>query len=730
MAALPGPSRTDQITGEQAALRRVATLVARAAPPEDVFAAVTEEAGRMLRADHATMSRYEPDGTATVVASWSVPAAAAFPVGTRLTLGGRNAHTLVYQTGRAARIDDYAEASGRTGNAARELGFRASVSVPVSVEGGLWGLMIVDSRAEPLQAGTEARLAGFTELAATAIANAQARVELRGFAAEQAALRRVATLVARAATPEEVFAAVTEEAGRLLGAHHATMARYDPDGAATAVGVWGGTDVVFPVGSRWSVGGRNLTTMVLQTGQAARLDDFAEVSGPTVKARELGVRAGIGGPVSVEGRLWGIVILGFTRGPLPAGIETRLTGFTELAATAIANAQARVELRGFADEQAALRRVATLVARAAPPQEEVFAAVTEEAGRLLGAERAVMSRYGPGGAVVVASWSRTSAALAIGTLWAIGGENLHTMVFEDPGPARMDDYTTASGPAAEARDKGVRSGVAVPISAGGRLWGLMIVSSTQQEPLRADTEARLAGFTELAATAIANAAAQAALTASRARIVATADATRRRIERDLHDGAQQRLVSLALEVRAAQAAAAAGSGGVGQQLDRVATGMDGVLQDLREIAQGLHPVILAEGGLPPALKTLARRSAVPVHLDVQVGRRLPEPVETAAYYTVSEALTNTAKHARASAADVEVTESDGTLHVTVKDNGRGGADFRHGSGLVGLKDRAEALGGHLDLHSPPAAGTTLDVTLPVHDTGGPGLPSDPTARSR
>ena len=268
-------------------------------------------------------------------------------------------------------------------------------------------------------------------------------------------------------------------------------------------------------------------------------------------------------------------------------------------------------------------------------------------------------------------------------------------------------------PAAEARDRGVRSGVGVPISAGGRLWGLMIVSSTQEEPLPADTEARLAGFTELAATAIANAEAQAELTASRARIVATADATRRRIERNLHDGAQQRLVSLALDLRAAEAVAPAGAGELVQQLDGVAAGMDGVLEDLREIGRGLHPAILAVGGLRPALKTLARRSAIPVELEIQVEGRLPEPVEIAAYYTVAEALTNAAKHAHATAATIEVARGDGVLHVRVRDDGRGGADFSHGSGLVGLRDRAEALGGHLRLHSPPGEGTTLEITLPL-----------------
>jgi signal transduction histidine kinase len=303
------------------------------------------------------------------------------------------------------------------------------------------------------------------------------------------------------------------------------------------------------------------------------------------------------------------------------------------------------------------------------------------------------------------------------------------MVFQTRRPARIDDYAGASvsGPAAEAREMGVRAAVGVPVSAEGRPWGVMIVSSAHRQPLPAGTEARLAGFTELAATAIANAESQAALTASRARIVATADATRRRIERNLHDGAQQHLVSLALQLRAAQAAAPPGAGVPVQQLDGLAAGLNGVLDELREIARGLHPAILTGGGLRPALKALARRSAIPVRLDVCLDGRLPEPVEIAAYYVVAEALANIAKHAQASAADVQVEIGDGVLHVRVHDDGRGGADFG-GSGLTGLRDRAEAISGHLWLHSPPGEGTTLEITLPLGDPAGPGLP--PAAAGR
>jgi signal transduction histidine kinase len=535
---------------------------------------------------------------------------------------------------------------------------------------------------------------------------------------EQAALRRVAMLVARGTPPSEVFGAVAAEVGRLLGADFTYLSRYGPDDSVTVVGVWTrtGNHGAISAGSRWGIKGSNLHAIVFQTRQPARIDDYTGTSGPVAEAaREAGLRSAVAVPISAEGRLWGTIVVGSEREePLPAGTEARLAGFIELAATAIGNTQARVELRGFADEQAALRRVATLVARLAPP-EEVFAAIAEEAGQLLGARRATMSRYGPGDAIVVAAWSSTGVSFPVSTHWTIGGRNLHTMVFESHRPARMDDFTDASGPAAEARRMGVRSGVGVPISAGGRLWGVMIVSSAQVLP--ADTEARLAGFTELAATAIANAESQAALAASRARIVVTADQTRRRIERDLHDGAQQRLVSLALRLRDAQAAVPAGAGELAEQLDAAVTEVIDVLNELRETARGLHPAILAQGGLRPALAALARRSAVPVRLDVQVAGRLPEQAEMAAYYVVAEALTNAVKHAHATVVEVHVDAGDDMLRVRVRDDGLGGAGFGHGSGLIGLRDRAEALGGQMRLDSPPGAGTALAVTLPLGGVG-------------
>jgi len=720
------------IAGEQAALRRVATLVARAAPPEKVFAAVTAEAGRLLDVHQATMSRYVPDGT-IVVAAWG-KAGAAFPVGSRWSLGGQNAPTLVFRSGQPARTDDCTDVFDLITEAARAHGLRSLVGVPITVEGRLWGVMLVGStREEPLPPDTEVRLAGFTELAAAAIANAQTRMELRGFADEQAALRRVATLVARGTPPGEVFAAVAGDVGRVLGVDFTFLSRYSTAQSATIVGAWAGTGTAgagtLSAGSRWGIGGRNLHTMVFQTHQPTRINDYTGTLGPLAEAaRGAGLRSAVAVPISVEGHLWGLMIVGSMREePLPAGTEARLAGFTELAATAIGNTQARVELRGFADEQAALRRVATLVAHGAPP-DEVLAAVTEEAGRLLGAQHAMMSRYGSQGAIVSASWSSTSVGFPIGTRWIIGGQNLHTIVLQSHRPARIDDMAGASGPGAEANEVlGVRSGVGVPISAGGRLWGVMIVGSTREEPWPAGTEARLAGFTELAATAIANAESQAALAASRARIVATADQTRRRIERDLHDGAQQRLVSLALQLREARMTVPPGAGELAQQLEQAVADVTGVLEELRETARGLHPAILAEGGLRPALAALASRSTVPVRLDVQVAGRLPEQAEIAGYYVAAEALTNTAKHAHATTVDVQVTAREDVLRVRISDDGLGGAGFGPGTGLVGLRDRTEALGGQIWLRSPPGAGTVLEITLPL---GGSTFPRPATTAVR
>ncbi|HEY2096378.1 MAG TPA: GAF domain-containing sensor histidine kinase [Pseudonocardia sp.] len=704
---------------EQAALRRVATLVARGVTATEAFAVVAHEVGTVLGADATTIVRLDPDGAVTVLIRVG-DHPDVIPVGSRWTLDPPLPLAVALRTASPARLDDYSQAPGAYGARVRELGIQAAVAAPIVVEGRLWGAIAVGTRHGHFGAEAEERMVGFTELIATAIANAEGRAQLeesRGelgrLAEEQAALRRVATLVARGLPPADVVAAVTEEVGRLLRVSHATMSHYEPDGTRVVTAAWSSGGRSQPVGDRASHGGRNVATLVFQTGLPARIDNYDEASGPAAAAaREAGMRAAVGVPISVDGRLWGVMFVGSTRRePLPADTEARLAGFTELIATAIANAHSRLELRGFADEQAALRRVATLVARAAPP-EEVLAAVTEEAARLLNAHHASMSRFEPDGATrVAAAWGST---LPIGTRVDFGGRNVNTLVFQTGRPARVDDYDVASGAAAEgARKLGIRASVGVPVSVDGRLWGVMFVASTRREPLPADTEARLAGFTELIGTAIANAEAQAALTASRARIVVAADDTRRRIERDLHDGTQQRLVTLGLEMRLAQSTVPPELPELHSQIGKMADGLTGAVDELREIARGIHPSILSEGGLGPALRTLARRAAIPVTVDIRTDTRPAHRIEVAAYYVASEAVTNTTKHARASAAHVTVEQRDTLLHLSIRDDGVGGADPTRGTGLIGLRDRVQALGGSIEVSSPSGAGTAILVELPL-----------------
>jgi GAF domain-containing protein len=718
--------RNRALAEEQAALRRVGTLVARGLPPTEIVAAVAEEIGRLVSIDGTRILRYEADGTATVIAGWSesVEVPPELEIGARVALEGESVSTLVLRTGRPARIDSYASAAGPLSESLQGAGVRSAVGAPIIVAGRLWGVMAAGStKPEPLPADTEERLANFTELLATAIANAETRAELARLAEEQTALRRVATLVALGTPPEELFAAVTEEVGRLLGTDLAGMACYESDDTVTVLATWaaegehGGAHPLVP--GPWPLEGGDLASTISRTGRPVRIDDYEGVPGriATFVREELGVRASIGSPIVVEGRLWGALFAHSrqTHQPLPRDTESRLTGFTELVATAIANTQARAELGRLAEEQAALRRVATLVAREASPT-EVFSAVTEELGRLLRADIAALVRLEHDNtAIVVAAWSEGEGdQVPVGTLIQLEDESVAAMVLRTGQAARADSPEHASGSvAALVRRLGVTSTVGAPIVVEGRLWGGMSVSSKQPEPLATDTESRIADFAELVATAIANAEARTELTASRVRIVAAADETRRRIERDLHDGIQQRLVSLGLELRLAESTASAELEGARRTIARVAGELDGVTEELREISRGIHPAILSEGGLGPALRTLARRSAIPIAFGGVIDQRLPEPIEVAAYYVVSEALANATKHGNASRVDIEATARESSLRLSIRDDGDGGADPARGSGLVGLRDRVEALGGTIDVESPVGVGTAVVVALPL-----------------
>jgi signal transduction histidine kinase len=371
--------------------------------------------------------------------------------------------------------------------------------------------------------------------------------------------------------------------------------------------------------------------------------------------------------------------------------------------------------RVLAEQQAALRRVATLVARGVSPT-EVFAAIAEEMAHCLDVPIVSVARYEPdGAATVVASYSAPGVQdIPAGERVTLEGDNVAARVLRTGRTARMDSHEGAAGSlAARVLQLGMRSGVGAPVVVDERVWGLAVVGSSRPEPLPPDTEERIGDFAELVATALANAATRAELIASRARVVAAADDARRRLERDLHDGAQQQLVTLGLQARVAEAAVPAELDVLRNQLSGIASGLRGVSTELQEISRGIHPAILSEGGLGPALKSLGRRSAVPVTFDVALERRLPDAVEVAAYYVVAEALTNVAKHAHASRVEVCAQITDATLRLSIQDDGIGGADFQKGSGLIGLKDRVEVVGGRMGITSPAGSGTLINMTIPL-----------------
>jgi PAS domain S-box-containing protein len=837
-----------RLVAEQAALRRVATLVACEATLAEVFAALAEEVARILDVPLIETARYEPDGTATVIGAWGEQP---FPIGSNWTLDGPSVTASVLHTGRPARIDDYSNLSGTIAEIAQKAGFRSAVGVPIVVNGRTWGtIYAVSTEPKPLPPDTEERLADFTELVGTAIANTEARDDLRqsdelyrktiaqagavpylydyaedrytfigegieeltGYTAaeftpnawgglveetillgdqagltndeavrrtrsgefprwrcdqrittrngesrwvsdasveilgrdgrsigavgilqditerkrteeeagrladEQAALRRVATLAAEQASPTEVFSAVAKEVAQALNVPLTAVVRYGPERVATQVGVWG-RENPFPLGTSWTLDDRSASGLVFRTGRAARVNDYAEVPGPisTALAREAGIRTAVGVPILVDGSAWGVMMaLSTERQELPADTEARLAAFTELIATAISNIQARDDLHGLADEQAALRRVATLVARGTDSA-AVFEAVCAEMGELIGATSVNLVHFTPDGFnVTMAGWSARDTHVPSGIRLPIGADTINGLIHRTVAPARFDSYEESSSElAAVIRQCGIRSEVGAPVIVEGKVWGALIAGTDSDELLPAGAELRVASFAELIATAVSNAATRSELIASRARIVTASDEARRRIERDLHDGAQQRLVALGLDLQAVEMSIPPELQEARSGLERVQREIEAVLEGVRELSQGLHPALLSQGGLGPSFRALARRSPIKVNLDVVVEKRPPESIETAAYYVASEALTNAAKHSEATEMSVTVASAGNTLRVTIEDNGIGGAEASAGSGLVGLIDRVEALGGRFALDSPLNEGTRISIELPL-----------------
>jgi signal transduction histidine kinase/limonene-1,2-epoxide hydrolase len=544
------------------------------------------------------------------------------------------------------------------------------------------------------------------------VVNVPSRAEGSKMAEEHAALRRVATLVARGVSQDELFAAAGEEIGWLVGADPTSLIRFEADDTVTLVAAWSAADAGFPIGARRPVD--DALRSMRDDGRAVRFGPMElPLHGPFVEeARQLAVRSAVGVPIVVDGLVWGVAVAASTREePFPEDTETRLAQFTELLATAISNAEARADASRLAEEQAALRRVATLVAHESSPS-EVSAAVAKEVAGLLGVENVRMARYEDQATVtVVAEWGELDAGIPVGLRLPLGGKNIASQVLRTERPARIESAKATGAVGAYVRSMGSRTAVGAPIVVDGRLWGVMVATSPEGGSLRADTESRLENFTELVATAISNTEARTEVAASRARIVAATDDERRRVVRDLHDGAQQSLVVTILTLKQARQALEANDELASELVSKAIEQTESANAELRELAHGILPAVLTHGGLRAALDTLASRMPVPVEIDVSVGR-LPAAVEATAYFVVAEALTNVAKHARAERAAVTASVEDGTLVVHVRDDGVGGAR-RNGSGLTGLTDRVAALDGRLDVESPADGGTLVAAAIPL-----------------
>jgi signal transduction histidine kinase len=690
--------------GEEAALRRVATLVAHEASPSTVLEAIAVEAGSSFAPAAIQLVRYERDRSTTVLARCGAePSAGAG----RWTPQGASVLAAVLKTGRPARTEQATDSRAAVARASQAAGLGWAVGVPIVVDGETWGALLAVS---PVGGGSaangEARLAEFADLAANAVANGLARNELRDLAEMQGSLRRVATLVAQGAEPKAVFVAVAAEAARVLRVGAVSLIRFDPStDMFTKIFGTHGPRASVPDGGQWSLEHCPEGALIQATGQPVRIDDWTTIPGPVAaRHREDGFGQAVAAPIVLEGAIWGhIAAFGEAGEVLPPGCEERLADFTNLVATAIANAQARDELRSLAESQGdALRRVAALVGQQAS-QSTIFDAVAAEASQALGVEHVNVVRYEDDGSATVVGATESPG---------LGSDEPPALlavvraVHQAGRAARIDDCVDSASSSAAV----LGSAVGAPIVVDGATWGAIAVLSA--DPLPPGTRTRLTDFTHLVASSISNVHARNKLIASRARIVTASDETRRRIERNIHDGIQQRIVALGLSLRAVREQFSLPDG-VERALDDVETDLDGLLTEIRDFSRGLHPTLLSRAGLGPSLRALARRSPIPVTLEVAVDARLPEPIEIAVYYVVSEALANVVKHAQASSVTVAVSVDSAAVKARVADDGVGGAAPGGSSGLIGLVDRVEALDGRFQLESRPGHGTTISIILPL-----------------
>lgn len=693
---------------EQAALRRVATLIARGATRARVYEAATAEVGRLMPSSDANLLSFEGGGMATMIGRWNEHDGYV-EIQARLAVGTGTLAQLISESGRPSRITNYGESRGPLADMIRGWGWRSSVGAPVVVDAELWGLTAVGSRtSRQLPAGTEDRLAAFTELLAIAIANEQNRERLEQLVAEQGALRRVAELAVHDAPPSRVLDAVVTEASRLVGVGFTTLLRFEPDGATEVVAIHDPPPGV-TVGMRAPKGGDGASQRVWRTGRTARVDDLSGTPGAWPKvASGHGFSSSAAAPVRAEDRLWGVLVA-VGHDVLAPPIEDELSRFAALAGTAITSSHARTALGALAGEQAALLRVAGRVARGDPP-EKVFAAVSAEAKQLLGGLPMTLVQFDEEDEALVVMNS-SGGPIRSGVSFPYPSGTLPDRVRRTGRAARIDDYRLEPDAEAVAR-LGVVAAVAAPIQVENRVWG-MFTATSSDGPLPARAEDRLQRFANLVGTAIGNATSRALLVASRERVLTAADETRRRLQRDVHDGAQQRLVQTVITLKLARSALADDQAArVLERVEEALAHAERANEELRELVSGILPAALTRAGLPGGVGSLVTDLPVRVHAAIDVPRLAPE-LETTAYFVIAEALTNVVKHAKAEHVRVLATLSDGAVRVEVSDDGVGGARADDGSGLTGLFDRVEARGGTLDVRSPPREGTTLKAILPA-----------------
>jgi signal transduction histidine kinase len=701
MGSASEAAQLKELVEQEAALRRLAELAARGAAFQELFDAIVFEASNFLGSPLMTLAQIDADGTATMRAvQGDVPG---YVPGLRVAIGGGGVFERVSLSGRPARVS-YREVDTAPGKKAVSLGITGAVGAPIHVDGRLWGALVASARAEPLPNALESSLAAFAELLGPAIGGATARAELLDLVDEQAALRRVAELVARGSTQQALFQAVADEASRLVGGEGTTLMRISRDRSRGVVLATCGA-VSTAVGTEEMVQPSDaaLVSLIIRDRGPARIDEHHDTA-LIPSGNDPGIASAAGVPIILDDQVWGVLAAWGLERELPRGVEVRLAKFAELVAAALANAAARAEVEALAEEQAALRRVAELVARSAQP-DDVFSVVAREASLLL-REPMTLVRFDEGDTVIVA-WAG-GAQSDSGWSAMVNPETLASDVRRTGHAVRVDHDSDA---VARPRDaNGPRSAVAAPISIAGRIWGLLVATSFDHA-LPSGTEQRVAQFAELVAVAIANAESRAALSASRARVIATADEARRRLQRDVHDGAQQRLVQTVLTLKLASAALSEADGGVAAEL--VAESLDQAQKaatELGEIVRGILPAALTRGGLRAGVESLV--ADLPLAIDLRIDcERLGTDLETTAYFVAAESLTNVVKHAHANRAAVTINIEDDRLLVEVHDDGVGGVNDARGTGITGLFDRVEAAGGTLVVTSPPGGGTKVRASL-------------------